>query len=256
MFLTTMSHELRTPLNSIIGFSDILASRTTRPDDSAKQREFARIISQSGQHLLSIVNAVLDMSRIRVGSYPITTEPFAVTAFLDQSLEAVAGAAREGGVRLARDVPATLEEIVGDKRALRQALVALLSNAIKSTPDRGTVTLGARPAGTTLAITVADTGYGIAHEDLEHIGEPFFQARHGTSRGVEGSGLGLALVRGLVGLHGGTLSIESEVGRGTIVTLRIPLDCANAPRTTDAAIEIVPPRRATRRHSTLLKDVA
>ena len=256
MFLTTMSHELRTPLNSIIGFSDILASRTTRPDDGAKQREFARIISQSGQHLLSIVNAVLDMSRIRVGSYPITTEPFDAAAFLDQSLEAVAGAAREGGVRLARDVPATLDEIVGDKRALRQALVAVLSNAVKFTPERGTVTLGARPVGTTLAITVADTGYGIAHEDLERIGEPFFQARGGTSRGVEGSGLGLALVRGLVGLHGGTLSIESEIGRGTIVTLRIPLDCANAQRTTDAAIEIVPPRRAARRHSTLLKDVA
>ena len=256
MFLATMSHELRTPLNAIIGFSDILASRTTRPDDAAKQREFARIIHQSGQHLLSIVNAVLDMSRIRVGSYPITTEPFDAAALLDQSLDAVTGQAREGGVRLARDVPPKLEEIVGDKRALRQALVAVLSNAIKFTPQRGTVTLGARPAGTALAITIADTGYGIAQDDLERIGEPFFQARGGTSRGVEGSGLGLSLVRGLVGLHGGTLSIESEIGRGTIVTLHIPLDCTDVQRTADAAIEIVPPRHSARRHATQLKDVA
>ena len=256
MFLTTMSHELRTPLNSIIGFSDILASRTTRPDDSAKQREFARIINQSGQHLLSIVNAVLDMSRIKVGSYPITTEAFDVAGWLDQSLEAVSGMAREGGVRLVRDVPAKLEDIVGDKRALRQALVAVLSNAVKFTPERGAVTLSARPSGTALAITIADTGYGIAREYLERIGEPFFQARGGTSRGVEGSGLGLALVRGLVGLHGGMLSIESEIGRGTSVTLRIPLDCAAARRTPDVAIEIIPSRRASRRLSTQLKDVA
>jgi two-component system, cell cycle sensor histidine kinase DivJ len=253
MFLTTMTHELRTPLNAIIGFSDILASRTTRPDDVAKQREFARIINQSGQSLLAIVNAVLDMSRIRVGSYPIVAEPFDPAALLAQAIDAVSAAARDGGVRLARDVPAKLEEVVGDRRALRQAVVAVLSNAIKNTPERGTVTLGARPCGTALAITVADTGYGIAAKDLKHIGEPFFQAA-GAGRGVGGSGLGLALVRGLLGLHGGTLSVESEAGGGTVVTLRIPLDCTTAPSTADAPIEIVPPRH--RRTSPQLKDVA
>ena len=257
-FLTTMSHELRTPLNSIIGFSEILASRTTRPDDSAKQIEFARVIRQSGQHLLGIVNAVLDMSRIQVGTYPIHPEPFDAAALLDRAVEAIASAAREGQVELVRDYPASLEEVVGDTRALKLALGALLSNAVKFTPARGRVTLAARPEGNALVISIADTGVGIAAGDLARIGDPFFQAGGGDiGRAFDGSGLGLALVRGLVGLHGGVLSIESEPGHGTCVTVRLPLDCrAIASRTAQAAIEIVPRHRSTRRPPSRMKDAA
>ena len=257
-FLATMSHELRTPLNSIIGFSEILASRTTRPDDPAKQCEYARVIKESGQHLLGIVNSVLDMSRIQVGTYPIQPESFDAATLLDHAIDAVAPSAREGRVELVRDYPACLEEVVGDRRALKQALVALLSNAVKFTPASGRVALGARPEGNALVVTVADTGVGIPAADLARVGDPFFQAGGGVvGRAFEGAGLGLALVRGLVGLHGGTLGIESEPGHGTIVTVRLPLDCrAIAQRTADAVIEIIPRHRSARRSPSRLKDAA
>ena len=257
IFLTTMRHELRTPLNSIIGFSEILASRTARPDDIAKQCEYARLISQSGHHLLGIVNAVLDMSKIQLGTFPINAEPFDMAALLDQACEAVAAKAREGQVRLARDFPATLEEIVGDRTALKLALLNVLTNAVKFTPERGQVTLTARPEGTALVIIITDTGIGIAPEDLPRIGDPFFQARATFARTHEGSGLGLSLVRGLVGLHGGTLTIESEAGRGTAVTIRLPLDCrAIVRKAADAAIEAVPRRQPRPRPLNRVKDAA
>ena len=257
-FLTTMSHELRTPLNSIIGFSEILASRTTRPDDPAKQCEFARVINTSGQHLLGIVNAVLDMSRIQVGTYPIQPEPFDPAALLDHAAEAVAASAREGSVELVRDYPPSLEEVVGDKRALKQVLVALMSNAIKFTPARGRVALVARPEGNALVISIVDTGVGIQASDLARIGNPFFQAGGGDiGRAFDGAGLGLALVRGLIGLHGGSLAIESEPGNGTTVIVRLPLDCrAIAQRRADAVIEIIPRHRSARRPISRLKDAA
>ena len=243
-FMTTMSHELRTPLNAIIGFSELLASRTTRPEDVAKQCEFARIINQSGNHLLGVVNAVLDVSRLQSGTYPIRPEAFDTISLIEQAIEAVDGKARESAVKRVREHPSVLEGIVGDKRALKAALVALLENAIKFTPARGEVTLHAWPEGTALVVTIVDTGTGIAAEDLARLGQPFFQAGHHLTRPFDGAGLGLALVRGIVGLHGGGLFVESEVGRGTTVTLRLPLDCrVIAHRTADLEINA---RRAWR----------
>ncbi len=224
-FIANMSHELRTPLNAIIGFSEMLGSHTLRPADAAKQREYARIINQSGQHLLGVVNSILDMSKIQSGTFAILPEPFAVAPLMDMACEMIALDVRDAGVELVRDYPEALDEIVADKRACKQILLNVLANAVKFTPERGRVTLGARLEGTRLVLTVTDTGIGIAAVELERLGEPFFQARSSLSRPYEGTGLGLSVTRGLVGLHGGTLAISSEPGRGTAVTIRLPLDC-------------------------------
>ena len=224
-FLANMTHELRTPLNAIIGFSEMLASRTLRPVDADKQREYARIVHQSGQHLLSVVNAILDMSKMRSGTFSIVPEAFDIVPIIDLCCDMVALKAEEGRVQIVRDYPAQLEELVGDKRACKQILINLLSNAVKFTPEHGQVTVSARPEGNALVMSVSDTGIGIGTADLAQLGDPFFQARSSFSRPFEGTGLGLSVVRGLVGLHGGTIALESELGRGTRVNIRLPLDC-------------------------------
>ncbi len=224
-FLANMSHELRTPLNAIIGFSEMLVSRTLCPSDADKRRDYARIINQSGQHLLSVVNSILDMSKIQSGTFSIIPEPFEASPLIDLCCDMVALKAQDGGIRFVRDYPATLESLVGDKRACKQILINLLSNAVKFTAQGGQVTVRARPEGNALVLSVADNGVGIAARDLPRLGDAFFQAVPTLSRPFEGTGLGLSVVRGLVGLHGGTIEIESELGKGTVVTVRLPLDC-------------------------------
>ena len=244
-FLANMSHELRTPLNAIIGFSEMLGSRTMAPSDPAKQREYAGIIHQSGQHLLSVVNSILDMSKIQSGTFALIPEPFAVRPLAEQCCDVVRLQAQNGRVEIVRDIPADLEEIVADRRACRQILTNLLSNAVKFTPEGGRVTLRVRPEGTALRVVVADTGIGIGGTDLARLGDPFFQAGSSLSRPYEGTGLGLSVVRGLVGLHGGTIAIESELGKGTGVTVRLPLDCRVSPGAPSAIIETIPRRSVT-----------
>ena len=244
-FLANMSHELRTPLNAIIGFSEMLGSRTMSPSDPAKQREYAGIIHQSGQHLLSVVNSILDMSKIQSGTFALLPEPFPVLPLAEQCCDVVRLQAQTGRVEIVRDVPDNLEEMVADRRACSQILINLLSNAVKFTPEGGRVTLRLRPEGTALRISVGDTGIGIAEADLMRLGHPFFQAGSSLSRPYEGTGLGLSVVRGLVGLHGGTISIESELGKGTGVTVRLPLDCRVSPGAPSAVIETIPRRSPT-----------
>ena len=236
-FLANMSHELRTPLNAIIGFSEMLGSRTLRPVDPDKQREYATIIHGSGQHLLAVVNSILDMSKIQSGTFAILPEAFAVAPFIEQCCDIVRLEARNGHVSVARDVSADLDEVVGDRRACKQILLNLLSNAVKFTPEHGQIVVKARPEGNTLVLSVSDTGIGIAATDLACLGDPFFQARSSFSRPYEGTGLGLSVVRGLIGLHGGTIAIESEIGKGTLVTVRLPFDC-RASRQTQASARI------------------
>ena len=238
-FIANMSHELRTPLNAIIGFSEMLGSHTMRPADAEKQREYARIINQSGQHLLAVVNAILDMSKIQSGTFAILPEAFAIGPLVDLCCDTVALEVRDGGIELVRDHACTPDEVVADKRACKQILINILSNAVKFTPERGRVTVKARLEGTRLVLTVTDTGIGIAGPDLERLGEPFFQARPSLSRPYQGTGLGLSVVRGLVGLHGGSLAIESEPGRGTVVTVKLPLDCRLAAADPSASIETI-----------------
>ena len=238
-FLANVSHELRTPLNAIIGFSEVLGNVDLAPSDPAKQREYAGIIRESGVHLLEVVNSILDISKIEAGAFELTPEHFAVAPLIDLCCDILRLKAEQGGVELVRACPADLEEIVADKRACKQILINLLSNAVKFTPPQGRVAISVRPDGNALLINVADTGIGIVAEDMTRLGDPFFQARATYDRPYEGTGLGLSVVRGLVGLHGGAISIDSTPGQGTSVTVRLPLDC----RTTTpsvAKIEVLP----------------
>jgi cell cycle sensor histidine kinase DivJ len=224
-FLTQAGHELRTPLNAIAGFSELLGDPQLAPPDPEKQREYARIIHRSGRHLLAVVNSILDLSKIQSGSLAIEIEHFAVAPLIDLCCDMVKLHAKNNGVELLRAYPANLEEITGDRRGWTQILVNLLSNAIKFTPANGSVTISARPEASSLLILVADTGIGIAARDLARLGDPFFQAKTLPDRQDKGTGLGFSIVRGLVGLHGGTIMVASEPGKGTNVRVRLPLDC-------------------------------
>jgi cell cycle sensor histidine kinase DivJ len=224
-FLANMSHELRTPLNAIIGFSEMLGNSELAPKDPAKQQEYAGIINQSGMHLLSVVNSILDMSKLQSGSFALVPEPFDIAPLVDLCCDMTKLKASEGNVELIRAYPGAMQEVVGDKQAYKQIVINLLSNAIKFTPAKGRVTIGAQPEGNSIVIRVTDTGIGINAQDLTQIGDPFFQASASYNRAFDGTGLGLSIVRGLVALHGGTISIESEIGRGTSVSVRLPRDC-------------------------------
>ncbi len=237
-FLANVSHELRTPLNAIIGFSEMLATEGLAPIEPAKQREYAQIVANSGNHLLEVVNTILDMSKIESGAMQIFPEPFDVPSLIDQCCDMVQLKADQGGVDLLRDYGRDLVELVGDKRACKQILLNLLSNAVKFTPPGGRVWVRVAPEGNLLAVTVADTGIGIAAGDLVRLGDPFFQASSSHDRAYEGTGLGLSVVRGLVGLHGGTISIESALKKGASVTVRLPLDCREQAQGVCAAAKI------------------
>ena len=221
-FLATMSHELRTPLNAIIGFSDMLGS-----DELAltpeRAREYAGLINESGRHLLSVVNGILDMSKMDSGNFEMAPESFAPGQAVTSCCDLLALKAQEAGVVLATRIDAALPEIVADRRAFNQILINLVSNAIKFTPREGRVTVGAVAEGGDLVIGVEDTGVGIDEDDLPRLGEAFFQARTSYDRRHDGTGLGLSIVKGLVHLHGGDVTIRSRLGEGTRVSVRLPI---------------------------------
>jgi cell cycle sensor histidine kinase DivJ len=223
-FLATMSHELRTPLNAIIGFSDMLGNEQLSLPP-ARKLEYARLINESGRHLLSVVNGILDMSKMETGNFEITLEPFAPAQVISGCCDLLALKARECGVDLKPRIAQDLPDIVADRRALNQILINLVSNAIKFTPRSGSVTVHGRREGDKLKLIVEDTGVGIGEDDLPRLGEPFFQARSSYDRKHDGTGLGLSIVRGLVNLHNGDIEIRSRIGEGTRITVRLPLDC-------------------------------
>jgi len=241
-FLANMSHELRTPLNSIIGFSEILADAALAPRDPGRQSEYAAIIHQSGQHLLAVVNSILDLSKIRSGAFDLAPEPFSIGPLIDLCCDIVKIEAKEAGVELVRAYPDGVAEMIGDKRACKQILINLLSNAVKFTPAQGSVTIRAKPEGNWLLILVTDTGVGIHARDLARLGDPFFQVDGALDRPFEGTGLGLSIVRGLVGLHGGALALASEPDKGTCVLVRLPIDCRRSigKARASAKIETIP----------------
>jgi cell cycle sensor histidine kinase DivJ len=224
-FLATMSHELRTPLNAIIGFSEMLAKEGPLQLSSERRQDYAQLINDSGHHLLAVVNGILDMSKIETGDFEIMPEPFAANEVISKCCDILALKAREAGVELRLQLDDHLPEIVADKRALKQIMLNLLSNAIKFTDRGGCVSVGARAQGVRLSITVEDTGVGISEGDLVRIGDPFFQARSTYDRRHDGTGLGLSIVKGLLSLHGGEFDMRSALGKGTRVTVRLPLDC-------------------------------
>jgi two-component system, cell cycle sensor histidine kinase DivJ len=223
--LANVSHELRTPLNAIIGFSEILGSAELAPRELAKQLEYAGIIHASAEHLLSVVNLILDISKLEAGRFTIIPESFDVAPVIAACCDMLRLKAEEGGLALVRAPMNCPSELTADKRACRQIIINLLSNAVKFTKPGGSVTIGASVEDDSLLITVEDTGIGIAPAQFAKLGDPFFQVRSSYDRMFEGTGLGLSLVRGLVGLHGGSLVLESAVEIGTRVTVRLPLDC-------------------------------
>ncbi len=223
-FLATMSHELRTPLNAIIGFSEMLTNGTLDLD-AERRREYAKLINDSGHHLLSVVNGILDMSKMEAGSFEITPEPFAAAPVITGCCDLLALKAAENGIALKTRLQPDLPEIVADRRALTQILLNLVSNALKFTNRGGSVTVSAMRDGDNLSLAVEDTGVGIGEDDLPRLGEAFFQARASYDRRHDGTGLGLSIVKGLVRLHGGDMQIRSRLGEGTRMAVRLPLDC-------------------------------
>ena len=222
-FLATMSHELRTPLNAIIGFSEMIVQEDALMLDAARRKEYAQLINDSGQHLLSVVNGILDMSKMETGNFEISPEPFAPRAAVINCCSLLALKARENAIDLVTRVPEDLPVITGDPRAFKQIVLNLVSNAIKFTERCGMVTVSAGVEGSRLLLRVTDTGVGIAADDLKRIGDPFFQAGKTYQRRHEGTGLGLSIVKSLVGLHGGEISVQSKIDEGTSVTVVLPL---------------------------------
>jgi cell cycle sensor histidine kinase DivJ len=189
-----------------------------------RQREYAELIKESGHHLLGIVNSILDVSKIEAGTYAIQTEAFAFGEAVDMCRSMMSLQAEKKRVDLRTEIGRTIGDIVADRRAVQQILINLVSNAVKFTPEDGSVTIGARRVGSRLHFWVEDTGIGISEEDLERIGKPFTQVRNDYTRQFEGTGLGLSLVKGLVALHEGTMSIESMPGEGTKVAISMPVE--------------------------------
>ncbi|MCJ9705736.1 ATP-binding protein [Bradyrhizobium sp. SHOUNA76] len=222
-FLATMSHELRTPLNAIIGFSEMIAQEQTLMLGAAQRKEYAQLINDSGQHLLSVVNGILDMSKMESGNFEIASEPFAPRASLMHCCNLLALKARENGIDLITDAPQDLPVMTGDPRSFKQIVLNLVANAIKFTERGGQVSVSAAVTGSQLTLRVSDTGVGIAPDDLKRIGAPFFQAGKTYQRRHEGTGLGLSIVKSLVALHLGELTVQSKLGEGTAVTVKLPL---------------------------------
>mgnify|MGYP003643324860 CR=1 FL=1 len=219
-FLATVSHELRTPLNAIIGFSDVLDQEFFGGFESSKQKEYVGLIRQSGEHLLSIVNTLLDVSKIEAGRYELEAEPFELSVLMAEIGDFMREEARRKGLRLDVRSGAGVT-LVADRMACRQILLNLVANALKFT-EAGAVTLESRVRNGFCELLVSDTGIGIAEADIARLGIPFVQVSSGLSRRYEGTGLGLSLVKGLAELHGGGMAVESQPGVGTMVTIRLP----------------------------------
>ncbi|MBX3581278.1 MAG: PAS domain-containing sensor histidine kinase [Rhizobiaceae bacterium] len=224
--LAAVSHELRTPLNSIIGFSDLLLHDMAGSFSDARQKKYISLVNEAGNHLLSVVNSMLDISRLDAGGYSVDPESFRLEEPVETCRSMLSRQLEEKKLEFQVDISPSIGLVRADKRAIKQILINLMSNAIKFTPKGGKVAIGAKRLGASLHFWVADTGVGISEEDLARIGEPFCQVRNDYTRNAEGAGLGLSLVKGLVALHKGTMSIESEFGHGTTVNICLTEDAS------------------------------
>ena len=221
-FLANMSHELRTPLNAIIGFSEVLLERLFG-DLNEKQDDYLKDIHSSGRHLLNLINDILDLSKVEAGRMELDLSTFDLPTAIANAMTLIRERAQRHGIAMAQDVAPELGDIVADERKFKQILLNLLSNAVKFTPDGGRIDVTARNTGDNIIIAVHDTGIGIAPEDQEAVFEEFRQVGRNYTSKQEGTGLGLALTRRFVELHGGRISVESRPGEGSTFTFTLPL---------------------------------
>jgi len=224
-FLANMSHELRTPMNAILGFSEVLAEGMFG-EINDKQAEYLRDILESGRHLLSLINDILDLSKIEAGRMELEPTDFDLPSAIDNALTLVRERAGRRGISLGRQIDGRVGMIRADERKVKQVVLNLLSNAIKFTPEGGRIDVRTTVNGDLVEVSVADTGVGIAPEDQDKVFEEFRQV--GTAdKKVEGTGLGLALSRKFVELHGGRIWVKSQIGEGSTFTFTIPYVAGN-----------------------------
>ena len=221
-FLANMSHELRTPLNAINGFSEIMVGEMYGPLGDRRYREYVRDIHASGQHLLALINDILDMSKIEAGKLKLRLEHVHLEDVAEDAVRLMRNRAEAAGLELSADLTWT-PEVEADYRAVKQILLNLLSNAVKFTPRGGRVSIIAELSGERLKVVVTDTGIGISKADLDRLAKPFEQVESQQAKTTQGTGLGLALTKSLVELHGGQLDISSEPGRGTSASFSLAL---------------------------------
>ena len=221
-FLASMSHELRTPLNAIIGFSEMIVGEYFGPVGSDRYRDYANDIRSSGGHLLSLVNDILDLSKIESGQRPMDLSDIDVRSLFDECLKIAKNATDCSQIYFETKVAPNLPPLRANERAIKQIILNLLFNAVKFTPGGGHVTLGAVDLGDVFVLEISDTGDGIAPEDIPRVTEPFAQLDRQPHIAKMGTGLGLSIAKALTDLHGGTLEISSEMGKGTAVRVRIP----------------------------------
>jgi len=224
-FLASMSHELRTPLNAIIGFADAIRAELHGPLAPQEYAEYIDIIKGSGDHLLDLINDVLDLSKIDAGEVDLRMVDVDVRTLMSDCLDLIAHRAAEASIHLTHDIDENVDTVIrGDARRIKQVFLNLLSNAIKFTPPNGTVTVKIwDEAPGLLEVSVKDTGVGISAADIPKVLSEYGQVEHGLAHVGEGTGLGLPITKKLVELHGGVLSIDSKVGCGTTVSVSLPL---------------------------------
>ncbi|NNU16997.1 HAMP domain-containing histidine kinase [Parvularcula sp. ZS-1/3] len=227
--LADVSHEIRTPLNAVIGFADALRQESFGPLGDRRYRDYARLIQESGQHVLSLINDLLDLSKVEAEKLELHLEPVDVRAFVISVAQTFGLEAERAGLELTCQTAKAVGIHTIDKKVVRQVLLNLLGNALKFTQS-GSITLRTKVLGDQLVFAVEDTGVGMSRADLGRIGERFYQARSEGVRGGKGSGLGLSLSAALAKAHGGRLDLTSEEGRGTVATLSLPIKQAQPKR--------------------------
>ena len=221
-FLAAVSHELRTPLNAIIGFSDVMKQRLFGPLP-ARYAEYGDLIHESGTHLLDLIGDVLDMSKIEADRYELVLDQFDARDVVDISAKMMRLRAEESGLALYCDTGEAEILVDADRKAMRQILLNLLSNALKFTPEGGAVVVMARAEGSELVLAVGDSGVGMSEAEVTRLGQPFTQVDSAQTTSERGTGLGISLVRALTELQGGSMHIESAPGEGTTITVRLPV---------------------------------
>lgn len=223
--LAVASHELRTPLNAIIGFSDVLRTKTFGDFSDPRQEEYVKLIHDAGQDLLGLVNTILDVSKIEAGAYMLHAEPFDIIKTVEETSRLIEVDAAKKRLHVTNRCQSDGADYIADRRAVRQILTNLLSNAVKFTPDGGCIGIELARAGDGgFSLTVTDTGIGLSDFDQARLFKPFAQVDNAYTRQCQGTGLGLALVKGLVELHGGSLQVESDTDIGTAITAKFPGD--------------------------------